>query len=85
MKILKLRLHRLEQTKQQADRLVLKGNKIDVWWANTIRSYLFHPYEQVKDLRTGHQSNNPQRVLDGYLAPFIRAYLRHQLGEGEVS
>lgn len=83
MKILKLRLHRLEQGKQQAERLVLKGDKIDVWWANTIRSYVLHPYKMVKDLRTGYELSDPTKVLDGDLAPFIKVYLRYQLGEND--
>jgi peptide chain release factor 2 len=49
---------------------------------NAIRSYVLHPYQQVKDARTGYEVGNAQGVLDGDLDGFIRAYLLHSAGNG---
>ena len=48
----------------------------DIGWGNQIRSYVFQPYQMVKDLRTGVESGNIQDVMDGNLDPFIEAMLR---------
>ena len=56
---------------------------MDAGWGNQIRSYVLHPYKMVKDLRTGYETGNTQAVLDGRLDPFMEAYLRATVGEGE--
>ena len=50
-------------------------DKGDIAWGNQIRSYVFMPYQLVKDTRTGHETGNIPAVMDGDLDPFIRAYL----------
>ena len=52
------------------------GEKGDIGWGNQIRSYVFQPYQMVKDLRTGVQSGNIQNIMDGELDPFVTGWLR---------
>ena len=81
MTILRSRLAQL-QMEQHAERLSdLKGPNEQAAWGNQIRSYVLHPYKQVKDLRTRHESSDPDSVLDGNLNSFITAYLDHNLGD----
>jgi len=81
MTILRSRLAQL-QLEQHAERVSeLKGPNEQAAWGNQIRSYVLHPYKQVKDLRTRHESSDPDAVLAGDLNPFIAAYLDHTLGE----
>jgi peptide chain release factor 2 len=51
---------------------------VEAAWGNQIRNYVFHPYQLVKDLRTGEETTNIQNVMDGALDPFIQSYLRQQ-------
>jgi peptide chain release factor 2 len=81
MTILRSRLAQL-QLEQHAEKVgELKGPNEQAAWGNQIRSYVLHPYKQVKDLRTRHESSDPDAVLDGDLNPFITAYLEHTLGD----
>lgn len=78
--ILRSRLAQL-QVEQHAEKVSeLKGPNEQAAWGNQIRSYVLHPYKQVKDLRTRHETSDPDAVLDGNLDPFITAYLEHSLG-----
>jgi peptide chain release factor 2 len=54
---------------------------VEAGWGNQIRSYVVHPYNMVKDLRTQYESSDPQGVLEGDLDPFINAYLSWAVGE----
>ena len=54
----------------------IRGEVKEIGWGNQIRSYVFQPYQMVKDLRTGVESGNIQDVMDGNLDPFIEAMLR---------
>ncbi len=81
MRILKARLIRLEEEKRRQQIAALKGEHTDAGWGNQIRSYVLHPYQMVKDHRTGYETGNVQAVLDGDLDAFISAYLHRQLGE----
>ena len=76
MKMLKSRLYMLEKQKRDAEVAKLYGNKGEIAWGNQIRSYVFQPYQMVKDHRTDYQSGNVQAVVDGDVEPFIESYLR---------
>ena len=68
------------QLEQHAKSLAdIKGPNQSAEWGNQIRSYVLHPYKQVKDLRTGYETSNAEKVLDGDLEPFISAWLEHSL------
>lgn len=77
--ILRSRLAQL-QIEQHAEKLgELKGPNQSAEWGNQIRSYVLHPYKQVKDLRTRYETSDPDAVLNGGLDPLINAYLDHTL------
>lgn len=79
MTILRSRLAQL-QLEQHAEKVSeLKGPNEQAAWGNQIRSYVLHPYKQVKDLRTSYTSSDPEDVLDGDLNPFIAAYLEYAI------
>jgi len=75
MKILMSRLYQLKLEEQQAKMAKLESTKRDIAWGSQIRSYVFHPYNMVKDHRTDHETSNIHWVMDGDLNDFIRAYL----------
>lgn len=80
MTILRSRLAVLQQ-EQHKDRLdELKGPNQSAEWGNQIRSYVLHPYKQVKDLRSKYETSDPDAVLDGDLEPLMNAYLEHTFG-----
>ena len=82
MTIMRSRLAQL-QLEQHAEKLgELKGPNQSAEWGNQIRSYVLHPYKQVKDLRTKFETSDPDKVLDGNLDPLIDAYLEHTLAQG---
>ncbi len=81
MQLLKARLLELEQEKQDAALAELKGDNVDAGWGNQIRSYVMHPYQLVKDLRTEHETGNVNAVLDGKLTDFMEAYLRAKISK----
>jgi peptide chain release factor 2 len=81
MTILRSRLAQL-QLDQHKDKLSdLKGPNQSAEWGNQIRSYVLHPYKQVKDLRTKYETSDPDAVLGGDLSPLIEAYLEYNIGE----
>ena len=83
MTILRSRLAQL-QTEQHAEKLnELKGPNQSAEWGNQIRSYVLHPYKQVKDLRTRYETSDPDNVLDGNLEPLVEAYLENTFANGE--
>ncbi len=79
MTILRSKLAQLQLEQHQEKVAELKGPNEQAAWGNQIRSYVLHPYKQVKDLRTGHESKDPDKVLDGDLNGFIQAYLDQNL------
>lgn len=85
MKILKARLFELEQKKKEAEFNAIVGEKKDIAWGSQIRSYVFQPYQMVKDHRTGHQVSTVSSVMDGALDGFIEAYLTKKLQKGSES
>lgn len=82
MKILKARLFELEQKKKEAEFNAIVGEKKDIAWGSQIRSYVFQPYQMVKDHRTGHQTGVVASVMDGDLDGFIEAYLTKKITKG---
>lgn len=79
MTILRSRLAQLQLEQHKENLKELKGPNEQAAWGNQIRSYVLHPYKQVKDLRTQHTSSDPDSVLDGNLDPFIDAYLEQSM------
>jgi len=75
MKVLRARLYDMERRKRDEKRAVEEGAKKDIDFGSQIRSYVLQPYTLVKDHRTGFERGDAQRVLDGDLDPFIRAFL----------
>ena len=75
MKILRSRLYELELEKKREATKKLEESKLDIDFGSQIRSYVLQPYRMVKDLRTRVEVGDVDRVLDGDLKPFIRAYL----------
>ncbi|MCX7798613.1 MAG: peptide chain release factor 2 [Melioribacter sp.] len=75
MKLLKAKLYQLELEKQQAQLSELEKSKMKIEWGSQIRSYVFHPYNLVKDHRTGYETSDIQGVMDGDINNFIREYL----------
>ena len=78
MKMLKAKLYEIEQDKKRAEIDRQYGEKGDVAWGSQIRSYVFQPYQMVKDHRTGAETSNVQAVMDGDIDVFIQAKLRGQ-------
>ena len=75
LKILKARLYQRKLEEENAKKREIEDLKTGISWGNQIRSYVFHPYNMVKDHRTDHETSNIQRVMDGELDDFIYAYL----------
>ncbi len=82
MKILKARLFELEQKKKEAEFNAIVGEKKDIAWGSQIRSYVFQPYQMVKDHRTGYEVGNVSSVMDGDVDGFIEAYLTRKIAKG---
>ncbi len=76
LKLLKAKLYQLEQDKKMAEVERQYGEKGDVAWGNQIRSYVFQPYQMVKDHRTGVETSNVAEVMDGDIDAFIHGKLR---------
>ena len=76
LKILKAKLYEIEQDKKRAEIDRQYGEKGDIAWGSQIRSYVFQPYQMVKDHRTGAETSNVQAVMDGDIDMFIQAQLR---------
>ncbi len=80
MRMLKSRLLELEERKRAEELARERGQQLDVNFGSQIRSYVLHPYQMVKDLRTDHETGNSQAVLDGELDPFVHAFLMWRAG-----
>jgi peptide chain release factor 2 len=81
MQILKSKLIQKELEEKQAKLNALKGEKSDIGWGSQIRSYVFQPYQMVKDHRTNYEVGNIQSVMDGDIDGFINAYLKSKAYE----
>lgn len=76
MRILKARIYEKMEDERRSEQEKIYGEKGEIGWGNQIRSYVFQPYQMVKDLRTGYESGNIQAVMDGEIDGFINAWLR---------
>jgi len=83
MKMLKAKLYEREQMMRDAERQQREDEKTDIGFGHQIRSYVLHPYQMVKDLRTGHETSDTQGVLDGDLDAFLEASLAYKLNAGK--
>ncbi len=81
MKVLKARLYELEQQKKDAEFQSIVGEKKEIGFGSQIRSYVFQPYQMVKDHRTGHESGNVTAVTDGGLDEFVDAFLTKEAAD----
>ena len=73
--MLKSQLYEIELRKKREKLQEMESSKKKIEWGSQIRSYVFHPYKMVKDLRTGVETSNVQLVMDGELDDFIKAFL----------
>ena len=78
--MLRSRLYEIELEKREAETAAHVGEKTDIGWGHQIRSYVLQPYQLVKDLRTGVEIREPDRVLDGDIDPFMAAALAQAIG-----
>ena len=82
LRILKARLYEIAEKKQRDELSELTGQKKEIAFGSQIRSYTFHPYQLIKDHRTGEEVGNVEAVMDGDLDPFVKAYLLWLRGSG---
>lgn len=82
MKVLRSRLYEVRKREQEEKLAKASQEKKDIAWGSQIRSYVFHPYNMVKDHRTNAETSNLQAVMDGNLDAFIEAYLRWAISQG---
>ncbi len=75
LKLLKAKLYQEELKKQEAEMDEIEKNKMKIEWGSQIRSYVFHPYNMVKDHRTNHETSDVQKVMDGEIDDFIKQFL----------
>lgn len=83
MRVLRGKLYEIERQKNEAERVEIKGDLVHAGFGSRIRSYVLHPYQMVKDERTGLETSATQAVLDGEIDGFIDAWLRQQVGDEE--
>ncbi|NLO10846.1 MAG: peptide chain release factor 2 [Candidatus Cloacimonetes bacterium] len=80
MAILKSRLYQHYEEEREKEKQNLESSKTDIGWGNQIRSYVFQPYQMVKDLRTDFETSQVDKVMDGDLDGFIYAWLKWHAG-----
>lgn len=85
MKMLRAKLLDLELQKKEQELAAMRGEQQEIAWGSQIRSYVFHPYSLVKDHRTNVEIGNVEQVMDGYIDPFISAYLKQQANKAQRS
>lgn len=83
MKVLYARLHQLEMNKQKETAKKDYASKSDIAFGSQIRSYVMHPYSMVKDHRTGYETSNVQKVMDGDIDAFIEVWLKWRVKKND--
>jgi peptide chain release factor 2 len=83
MNMLKARLYEAEIQRREQAKTDAHGEKTDIGWGHQIRSYVLHPYQMIKDLRTGAETNQSDKVLNGDLDLFLESALAYKLGGEE--
>jgi peptide chain release factor 2 len=84
MKVLQARLQERERRENEAKMAELRGEQQAIEWGNQIRSYVFQPYTLIKDHRTGYETGDVLRVMDGAIDPLLQAYLQWQGRKNEA-
>ena len=79
MKVLKAKLYQIELDKEKEQMKNLEDEKKDIAWGSQIRSYVFHPYNMVKDHRTKEETSNISKVMNGEIDNFINSFLINNL------
>jgi peptide chain release factor 2 len=85
MKLLRAKLYEMDQEKREKEMASIVGEKKDIAWGNQIRSYVFQPYQMVKDHRTNTEVGNISSVMDGDIDDFIKAYLVQSMKSSKTS
>jgi peptide chain release factor 2 len=85
IRVLKARLLERVLEEKEAETRRLKGEHVEAGWGNQIRSYVLHPYQMVKDHRTGQETSNTAAVLDGDLDTFMQAELEREATDAPVA
>jgi peptide chain release factor 2 len=80
MSMLKSRLYEIEIQKREDAKSDAHGEKTDIGWGHQIRSYVLHPYQMIKDLRTNAETNQSDKVLNGDLDMFLESALSYKVG-----
>ena len=75
LQLLKSQLYEIELKEKMREREKIEASKMKIEWGSQIRNYVLHPYKLIKDVRTGHETNNIDGVLNGGLNPFLKAFL----------
>ena len=75
MQLLKSQLYEIELKEKLKEREKIESNKMKIEWGSQIRNYVLHPYKLIKDVRTNHETNDVEGVLDGNINPFLKSYL----------
>ena len=78
MRLLEAKLLQIEEERKRSEMVAEYGEKSDVAFGSQIRSYVFQPYQLVKDVRTKFETGNIQDVMDGNIDGFVEAMLRHK-------
>jgi peptide chain release factor 2 len=85
LRVLRARLLDLQQQEQERELAAIKGEHVKAEWGNQIRSYVLHPYQMVKDHRTGFETSNTSAVLNGEIDPLIESYLHFAISPSSVA
>jgi len=85
MRLLRAKLFELAEKKKEEEMSAITGEKKEIGWGSQIRSYVFQPYQMVKDHRTGTETGNVSAVMDGDIHQFIDAYLVHSMKKSKTS